>query len=176
VRRAVAAASVCGSRNHGTLGGGDVLTVTRLDRLARSTRDLLNTFDAIARKGAGVKSLADAWADTTTPHGRLILTVLGGIAEFERELFRARTADGRDRAKARGIHMGRPSKLTPHRSASRGPSTCRTQPFQGCCLDLYRLLRGPVSFCVASPAWLRDHLFWITPKNPTPSSVKLRSG
>ena len=97
-----------------TLGEGDVLFVTRLDRLARSTRDLLNTLDAIARKGAGFKSLADAWADTTIPHGRLILTVLGGLAEFERELIRARTADGRDRAKARGLHMGRPSKLTPH--------------------------------------------------------------
>jgi DNA invertase Pin-like site-specific DNA recombinase len=72
-----------------TLGEGDVLTVTRLDRLARSTRDLLNTLDAISRKGAGFKSLADAWADTTTPHGRLILTVLGGLAEFERELIRA---------------------------------------------------------------------------------------
>jgi DNA invertase Pin-like site-specific DNA recombinase len=96
------------------LGEGDVLTVTRLDRLARSTRDLLNILDAIARKGAGFKSLADAWADTTTPHGRLILTVLGGLAEFERELIRARTADGRDRAKARGINMGRPLKLTPH--------------------------------------------------------------
>jgi DNA invertase Pin-like site-specific DNA recombinase len=70
---------------------GDVLTVTRLDHLARSTRDLLNTLDAVARKAAGFKSLADAWADTTTPHGRLILTVLSGLAEFERELIRART-------------------------------------------------------------------------------------
>jgi DNA invertase Pin-like site-specific DNA recombinase len=59
-------------------------------------------------------STESAWADTTTPHGRLILTVLGGLAEFERELIRARTADGRDRAKARGVHMGRPAKLTLH--------------------------------------------------------------
>ena len=60
--------------------------VTRLDRLARSTRDLLNVLDTIAKSGAGFRSIADAWADTTTPHGRLMLTVLGGLAEFEREL------------------------------------------------------------------------------------------
>jgi Resolvase, N terminal domain len=68
-----------------------VLVVTRLDRLARSTRDLLNILDAVAKAGAGFKSLGDAWADTTTPHGRLMLTVLGGLAEFERELIIART-------------------------------------------------------------------------------------
>jgi DNA invertase Pin-like site-specific DNA recombinase len=83
------------------LGPGDVLLVTRLDRLARSTRDLLNVLDAIAKAGAGFKSLADAWADTTTAHGRLMLTVLGGLAEFERELIRARTDEGRKRAQAR---------------------------------------------------------------------------
>jgi DNA invertase Pin-like site-specific DNA recombinase len=93
---------------------GDTLIVTRLDRLARSTRDLLNTLHAVAKKGAGFKSLADTWADTTTPHGRLMLTVLGGLAEFERELIRARTVEGRARAKAKGVHMGRPPKLTPH--------------------------------------------------------------
>jgi DNA invertase Pin-like site-specific DNA recombinase len=96
---------------------GDTLIVTRLDRLARSTRDLLNTLDTIAKAGAGFKSLADAWADTTTPHGRLMLTVLGGLAEFERELIRARTGEGRARARARGVHMGRPPKLTPHQQA-----------------------------------------------------------
>ena len=93
---------------------GDTLLVTRLDRLARSTRDLLNTLAQIAEKGAGFRSLGDAWADTTTPHGRLMLTVLGGLAEFERELIRARTSEGRERAAARGVHMGRPPKLTKH--------------------------------------------------------------
>jgi DNA invertase Pin-like site-specific DNA recombinase len=93
---------------------GDTLLVTRLDRLARSTRDLLNIVDAIAKAGAGFRSLADAWADTTTPHGRLMLTILGGLAEFERELIRARTGEGRKRAHARGVHMGRPPKLTKH--------------------------------------------------------------
>src|ERR1700732_1281039 len=96
------------------LDEGDVLMVTRLDRLARSARDLLNTLDAIAKRGAGFRSLADTWADTTTPHGRLMLTILGGLAEFERELIRARTGEGRARAKARGQRMGRPPKLTPH--------------------------------------------------------------
>lgn len=90
---------------------GDTLIVTRLDRLARSTRDLLNVLDQVTKAGAGFKSLADTWADTTTPHGRLMLTVLGGLAEFERELIKARTGEGRARAKARGIHMGRPSAL-----------------------------------------------------------------
>jgi DNA invertase Pin-like site-specific DNA recombinase len=93
------------------LGPGDVLLVTRLDRLARSTLDLLTILDGIAKAGAGFKSLADTWADTTTAHGRLILTVLGGLAEFERELIKARTSEGRKRARARGVHMGRPSAL-----------------------------------------------------------------
>src|SRR4051794_29002242 len=93
---------------------GDVLLVTRLDRLARSTRDLLNTLAAIAEKGAGFTSLGDAWADTTTPHGRLMLTVLGGLAEFERDLIRTRTGEGRARAKARGVKLGRKPKLTLH--------------------------------------------------------------
>ena len=96
------------------LGSGDVVAVTRLDRLARSTRDLLNTLAAITGKGAGFRSLGDAWADTTTPHGRLMLTVLGGLAEFERELILARTKDGRSRAQAQGVKMGRKPKLTPH--------------------------------------------------------------
>src|SRR5271167_2012152 len=97
-----------------SLDEGDTLLVTRLDRLARSTRDLLNTLDTIAKAGAGFRSLSDAWADTTTPHGRLMLTVLGGLAEFERELIRARTDEGGRRAQARGVRFGRKLKLTPH--------------------------------------------------------------
>src|SRR5271163_4086511 len=96
------------------LAAGDVLTVTRLDRLARSTRDLLNPRAAIADKKAGFRSLGDAWADTTTPHGRLMLVVLGGLAEFERELIRARTSEGRARAVANGVRLGRKPKLTAH--------------------------------------------------------------
>jgi DNA invertase Pin-like site-specific DNA recombinase len=96
------------------LAKGDVLVVTRLDRLARSTRDLLNLLGTIAEKGAGFKSLRDTWADTTTAHGRLMLTILGGLAEFERELIRTRTGEGRERAKARGVALGRRPKLSPH--------------------------------------------------------------
>jgi DNA invertase Pin-like site-specific DNA recombinase len=96
------------------LDADDVLIVTRLDRLARSTRGLLNTLAAITDRKAGFRSLGDAWADTTTPHGRLMLTVLGGLAEFERDLTRARTGEGRERAKARGVKMGRRPKLTDH--------------------------------------------------------------
>jgi DNA invertase Pin-like site-specific DNA recombinase len=88
-----------------------ILLVSRLDRLARSTRDLLNTLARITERGASFKSLADIWADTTTAHGRLVLTVLGGLAEFERELIRPRTGEGRARAKARGQSL---FKLTPH--------------------------------------------------------------
>ena len=96
------------------LDADDVLMVTRLDRLARSTLDLLHTLRQIAERKAGFKSLADTWADTTTAHGRLMLTVLGGLAEFERELILSRTTEGRDRARARGVKMGRKPKLTAH--------------------------------------------------------------
>jgi DNA invertase Pin-like site-specific DNA recombinase len=74
-----------------------------------STRDLLNVLAVIGEREAGFRSLKDTWADTTTPHGRLMLTALGGLAEFERELIRARTGDGRARAKARGVRFGRPA-------------------------------------------------------------------
>ena len=89
------------------LGAGDVPMVTRLDRLARSTRGLLNTRAVITDGKAGFRSLGDTWADTTTAPGRLMLTMLGGMAEFERELIRAR-------AVAAGVKMGRKPKLTPH--------------------------------------------------------------
>ena len=95
----------------------DTLIVTRLDRLARSTQDLLNTLDTITRKGAGFRSLADTWADTTTPHGKLMITVLGGLAEFERSLILARTGEGRARAMARGVRFGRKPKLSPFQIA-----------------------------------------------------------
>ena len=93
---------------------GDILLISRLDRLARSTRDLLNILAVIGEKKAGFRSLKDAWADTTSPHGRLIITVLAGLAEFERELIKSRTGEGRQRAKARGVRMGRRPKLNLH--------------------------------------------------------------
>ena len=100
-----------------TLASGDTLVVCKLDRLARSTRDLLNSLDAIAKAGASFKSLADPWCDTTTPHGKLMTTVLGGLAEFERHLILTRTAEGRTRAQARGIRFGRKPSLTPYQQS-----------------------------------------------------------
>jgi DNA invertase Pin-like site-specific DNA recombinase len=85
--------------------------------LARSTLDLLNVLDQVSKRKAGFRSLSDAWADTTTPHGRLMLTVLGGLAEFERSLILARTGEGRTRAMARGVRFGRKPKLTAHQVA-----------------------------------------------------------
>ena len=90
------------------------MNVTCLDRLARSTRDLLNILDRIGKTGAQFRSLRESWADTTTPVGKLMITIVGGIAEFERELIRPRTGDGIRRARAAGVHMGRPPKLSPH--------------------------------------------------------------
>jgi DNA invertase Pin-like site-specific DNA recombinase len=96
------------------LGAGDTLVVCKLDRLARSTRDLLNTLAAIAEAGATFKSLGDPWCDTTSAHGKLMVTVLGGLAEFERHLILARTTEGHKRAEARGVRFGRKRKLTVH--------------------------------------------------------------
>src|SRR5215510_57894 len=92
------------------LAEGDCLVVCKLDRLARSTRDLLNTLDAIGKAGATFRSLADQWADTTTPAGKLMLTVLGGLAEYERYLILSRTSEGRQRAQQRGVRFGRKPK------------------------------------------------------------------
>jgi DNA invertase Pin-like site-specific DNA recombinase len=91
---------------------GDVVTVTRIDRLARSTFDLFAIVKRLTDAGAQFRSLAEPWADTGTSTGRLMLAVLGGLADVERDLIRTRTAEGRARAKAKGTHMGRPPKLT----------------------------------------------------------------
>jgi DNA invertase Pin-like site-specific DNA recombinase len=91
----------------------DVVTVTRIDRLARSTFDLFAIVKRITDAGGQFRSLAEPWADTDTSTGRLMIAVLGGLADVERDLIRTRTAEGRSRAKARGQHMGRPPKLTP---------------------------------------------------------------
>jgi DNA invertase Pin-like site-specific DNA recombinase len=92
---------------------GDVVTVTRIDRLARSTFDLFAIVKRIVDAGGQFRSLAEPWADTATSTGRLMIAVLGGLADVERDLIRTGTAEGRSRAKARGQHMGRPPKLTP---------------------------------------------------------------
>jgi DNA invertase Pin-like site-specific DNA recombinase len=96
------------------LSEGDILIVTRLDRLARSSRDLLNILHEVTANGATFRSINDPWADTTTTHGRLMVTVLGGLAEFERSLIRTRTGEGRARAMQNGVRFGRKPKLTVH--------------------------------------------------------------
>jgi DNA invertase Pin-like site-specific DNA recombinase len=100
------------SRMLGKLAPGDVVTVTRIDRLARSTLDLFAIVKRIVDAKAQFRSLAEPWADTASSTGRLMLAVLGGLADVERDLIRTRTAEGRSRAQKRGQHMGRPSKLT----------------------------------------------------------------
>lgn len=95
------------------LRAGDVIVVTRLDRLARSILDLLDIVERLSEAGAGLRSLAEPWADTTTPAGRIVLTVFGGMAEFERSLIVERTSSGRAAAKTRGTKFGRKPKLEP---------------------------------------------------------------
>ncbi len=95
------------------LAPGDMVTVTRIDRLARSTLDLFAIVKRIVDAKAQFRSLAEPWADSGTSTGRLMLAVLGGLADVERDLIRTRTAEGRSRAKAQGKHMGRPPSLTP---------------------------------------------------------------
>ena len=95
----------------------DVLVVTRLDRLARSTRDLLDLAERLKDAGAGLRSLAEPWADTTSAAGQMVLTVFAGIAEFERTLILDRTANGRAAARLRGVRFGRPSALAPEQVA-----------------------------------------------------------
>src|SRR5918911_1623418 len=90
----------------------DLLIVTRLDRLARSALDLLSILRRISDAGAKFRSLKDAWADTTTPQGELMVTILAGLATFERHLIRSRTEEGKKRARERGVRFGRPPKLT----------------------------------------------------------------
>lgn len=94
------------------LQAGDVVTVTRLDRLARSIFDLFDIVKKIANAEAQFKSLAEPLVDTGTSSGRLMLAVLGGMADIERDLIKARTSEGRARAKTRGVKLGRKFKLT----------------------------------------------------------------
>ena len=92
---------------------GDVVVVWKLDRLARSTRDLLETMESIRESGGQFQSISEPWADSTSHAGKMIMTVFAGIAEFERDLIRERTGAGREAAKQRGVRFGRPRKLNP---------------------------------------------------------------
>lgn len=99
------------------LEAGDCLVVTKLNRLARSARDALNTLAAVQEKGADFKSLGESWADTTTPVGRLAVTIMSALAEFDREMIVERTTEGRRAAKGRGVKLGRPSTLNARQRA-----------------------------------------------------------
>ena len=130
--------------------GDDIVVVTRLDRLARSTKDLLDIAERLKDAGAGLRSLAEPWADTTSPAGRMVLTVFAGIAEFERELIHQRTSSGRIAAKARGVRFGRPPKLTAeqialgHRLIGEGTSVREAARLLKCHhATLYRALDQP---------------------------------
>jgi DNA invertase Pin-like site-specific DNA recombinase len=92
---------------------GDIVMVTKIDRLGRSTRELLELIERISKAGATFRSLGDPLFDTSSGTGRLISTLLFAIAEFERDLIRERTGDGRKRAMASGIKFGRKPKLSP---------------------------------------------------------------
>ena len=96
---------------------GDLVIVTRLDRLARSTTDLLHIAERLKTMGAGLRSLAEPWADTTSPAGRMVLTIFAGIADFERSLISERTSAGRASAKAKGVRFGPKPVLTPEQIA-----------------------------------------------------------
>jgi len=90
---------------------GDIIVVWKLDRLARSTRDLLNTIETIDEAGGTFQSISEPWANTTTHAGKMIMTIFAGIAEFERDLIPEQTGAGREAAKQRGVRFGHPRKL-----------------------------------------------------------------
>jgi DNA invertase Pin-like site-specific DNA recombinase len=100
-----------------SLKPGDVVVVTKLDRFGRSTWELLDLIKRIGEAGAAFRSIGDALWDTSTSQGRLLLTMLAGIAEFERDLIRERTGEGRKRAMAKGVRFGRKPKLSPYQRA-----------------------------------------------------------
>lgn len=91
---------------------GDLVLVTKLDRLARSTRDLLNIIHEVTDAGGKFKSLGDPLFDTTTPTGTLVAQILAAVAEFERKLIKQRTDAGINRAREQGVKFGRPAKLS----------------------------------------------------------------
>lgn len=120
---------------------GDVLIVTKLDRLARNTLDMLEIVETLAEKGAGFKSLAEPWADTTSPAGKLVVTIFAGFAEFERARIRERQREGIERAKARGVYVGRKRQHDPERIRERraeGLSMSRIAAELGCSEDTVR--------------------------------------
>ena len=111
------------------LGAGDVVVVTKLDRLGRSTRELLDLIDRISKAGASFRSLGDPLWDTGSSQGRLLSTMLAAIAEFERELIRERTGEGRKRAMANGVKFGRKRKLSDYQRPKPSSAELRARPW-----------------------------------------------
>lgn len=92
------------------LRAGDIVIISELTRLSRSTKDLFELVEQVHSKGADIKSLKESWLDTTTPQGRLMFTFMAGISQFERDLISQRTREGLEAARARGRKGGRPTK------------------------------------------------------------------
>lgn len=90
---------------------GDIILISDLTRLSRSTKDLFSLVDKIEKKGANIKSLKESWLDTTTPQGKLMFTFIAGISQFERDIISQRTKEGLEAARARGRKGGRKEKL-----------------------------------------------------------------
>ncbi len=133
----------------GIVDADDIVIVWRLDRLARSTKMLLEITERIMDVGAKFSSLSEPWADTTSPAGKMIMTIFAGMAEFERDLIRDRTGAGRKAALERGVRFGRPSKVTPaqmkliKRLLNEGQSIRQVaETFEIHYTTLYRLLRS----------------------------------
>jgi DNA invertase Pin-like site-specific DNA recombinase len=116
------------------LAPGDVVTVTRIDRLARSTFDLFGIVERIVDAEAQFRSLAEPWADTGTSTGRLMLAVLGGLADVERDLIRTRTAEGSEPCQGPRKGYGPPpfpdtgTEERSHQAARAGRDARRTRP------------------------------------------------
>jgi DNA invertase Pin-like site-specific DNA recombinase len=127
------------------LDPGDVVTVTGIDRLAGSTFDLFAIVKGIVDAGGQLQSLAEPWADTSTSTGRLMIAVLGGVADVERDLIRTRTAEGRSRAKARGQRMGRPRNSPTRRRrkpAAAAPRVRHSRNWRRVTMSGWRRFRG----------------------------------
>lgn len=130
---------------------GDVLVVVRLNRLARSARDALNTLATIAALGAQFRSLREQWCDTTTPMGRLVVTIMSGLAEFDREMILERTAEGRESAKAQGVRFGRKPTLTAGQAAFIVKARAERPPVPiGQLVALLNVSRSTVARCIAA--------------------------
>jgi DNA invertase Pin-like site-specific DNA recombinase len=127
---------------------GDVVVVTRTDRLARSVLGLFDIIRRITEAGAQFRSIAEPVIDTSSSMGRVVLAVIGALGDVERDLIKVRTAEGRARARARGVKLGRPVKLTPlqqreviERLSSREPVADIARSFAVGSATIYRIAR-----------------------------------